>query len=867
VRKKNIVCTRSVSLQLDTAAAQSSDGRTLDGYAAVFNQPTEINSWEGRFNETISPGAFKKTLSERKPIMQFNHGRDTRVGAAPIGVFDDIKEDGHGLRTVGTLHDNDVVEPIRQGIASGAISGMSFTFNVVRDEWTDANGNPVSGRELERLLYNSGDRGPLNRNIKEVRLMEAGPVVYPAYEGTSVGVRSADEVDDEERSQILESYCRTSGLSMPSGVNEDKPDNDDEDDEDDRASVPLTDLDKDTDGDVDPVADEDMDVDPVDDEDEEDNPSRAAKTPYGDVTYADPGYQSDGKKRYPINTKEHVQAALSYISKSDNAALYTAEQLSHIKSKINAAAKKFGITVSESKSSETDAAIRTSEQDTKDSAAPSTLSNPQKNHDIARKRMYTINEMNERIAAIEVRMESLGEEYRDADMPEAEDREFGEITAERTSLLETIDKVEERLKLLKDIAKDEPKKEDRGTKRESAAVHLNGVQHDLTEIRNATYSEAGYHNSVRDNVLRFVDSKEFKPAGDRKNREDTQARVEELLDLPGRGMDGNTLSERILNTGTETYERAFFKAAKHGHLGNLEHDEFRAMQLGVDADGGYAIPVQLDPTIIWTSPGVINPIRQLARIEQIVGKEWQGVTSAGVSVSRHAEGTVTDDNSFTLAEVAVRTNRVDAFVPFTYEAEQSWQGLRNNISAAIFDGKNREEATSFLLGNGSGVAANGLLGTLNFTNSPAVPSSASNTLTSSNIYSWETALDPRWRTSEAAFLAHRSIYNLIRQFDTAGGAQLWQRIGAGLPGELLGYNAYESSVMSSAMGANNLVGIFGNFQNFLIVDRIGMQVELIPNVMDATTGRPTGQRGVFAVWMNNTKVLVDAAFKVLKSVT
>src|SRR5437660_1050675 len=69
--------------------------------------------------------------------------------------------------------------------------------------------------------------------------------------------------------------------------------------------------------------------------------------PYGDVAYADPGYQKDGKKRYPIDTEEHTRAAWSYINQGDNASAYSAEQLASIKAKIRTAAKKFGIEIAE----------------------------------------------------------------------------------------------------------------------------------------------------------------------------------------------------------------------------------------------------------------------------------------------------------------------------------------------------------------------------------------------------------------------------------------------------------------------------------------------------------------------------------------
>lgn len=67
--------------------------------------------------------------------------------------------------------------------------------------------------------------------------------------------------------------------------------------------------------------------------------------PYGDVKYADPGYR-DNKKRYPIDTPEHIRAAWSYINVPKNAGEYTPEQVKAIKAKIAAAAKKAGIQIS-----------------------------------------------------------------------------------------------------------------------------------------------------------------------------------------------------------------------------------------------------------------------------------------------------------------------------------------------------------------------------------------------------------------------------------------------------------------------------------------------------------------------------------------
>ncbi len=80
---------------------------------------------------------------------------------------------------------------------------------------------------------------------------------------------------------------------------------------------------------------------------EEDGCMKAdGKKPYGNVTYADPGYQSDGKARYPIDTEEHVRAAWSYINKPGNASKYSSSQAAAIKSRIRGAMKRVGAHVS-----------------------------------------------------------------------------------------------------------------------------------------------------------------------------------------------------------------------------------------------------------------------------------------------------------------------------------------------------------------------------------------------------------------------------------------------------------------------------------------------------------------------------------------
>ena len=64
----------------------------------------------------------------------------------------------------------------------------------------------------------------------------------------------------------------------------------------------------------------------------------------------------------------------------------------------------------------------------------------------------------------------------------------------------------------------------------------------------------------------------------------------------------------------------------------------RAMSEGTTTAGGYGVPIVLDPTILLSSTGAINPIRQVARVFSISGSNfWKGV-SGSVTAAFSAEG-------------------------------------------------------------------------------------------------------------------------------------------------------------------------------------------------------------------------------------
>jgi HK97 family phage prohead protease len=149
-------------------------GRTLKGYASVFNYP--IDSGSARHPQTtfVKPGAFTRTLNNNRSQVQvlFNHGHDPRYGELPIGVIKKLEEDGRGLYAEVELHDGPDNENIRAALASGALRAMSIQFETLAEEF-------------------NADR--TERNIREVKLWEFGPVTFPANEAATASLHSLAE--------------------------------------------------------------------------------------------------------------------------------------------------------------------------------------------------------------------------------------------------------------------------------------------------------------------------------------------------------------------------------------------------------------------------------------------------------------------------------------------------------------------------------------------------------------------------------------------------------------------------------------------------------------------------------------------------
>jgi len=190
----------------DITIRSDGTGRTVEAYAAVFNQPTEVVDWEGHYREQVDPKAFNQTISRnggRFPVL-YNHGRTllgtaSDIGSVPIGNSTEVRADGRGLLTVSRYNANPLADQVLESIRNGDPMGMSWSGRIIAQDVKTPRGG-----------FKPGADGSLSLVTRtEIALREFGPTPYPAYPGAEIlGVRSVDiaralrEMDDDERAEM-----------------------------------------------------------------------------------------------------------------------------------------------------------------------------------------------------------------------------------------------------------------------------------------------------------------------------------------------------------------------------------------------------------------------------------------------------------------------------------------------------------------------------------------------------------------------------------------------------------------------------------------------------------------------------------------
>ena len=141
------------------AVTAASNGPTVSGYAAVFNQVTDL----GKMYERIEPGAFDGAdMSDVRLLINHEGLPLARTASGTMALLIDER----GLRYVATLDTTEQAHALASAARRGDVSQSSFAFTINRQRFEEHNGKPL------RIIEQVGT------------VLDVSPVTYPAYPGT-----------------------------------------------------------------------------------------------------------------------------------------------------------------------------------------------------------------------------------------------------------------------------------------------------------------------------------------------------------------------------------------------------------------------------------------------------------------------------------------------------------------------------------------------------------------------------------------------------------------------------------------------------------------------------------------------------------
>lgn len=157
---------------------------SFSGYGAVFGN---IDA----YGDVIVKGAFSETLAQAKtdatnwPALMSQHGGWEPQGLMPLGKWDELSEDDHGLYVKGRFADTQAGVEAYKLLKMGAITGLSIGYTPI--EWENRS-KPEDPR----------------RTLKKIKLWEVSLVTFPANNKARVlDVKSGSAVDISELAAMV----------------------------------------------------------------------------------------------------------------------------------------------------------------------------------------------------------------------------------------------------------------------------------------------------------------------------------------------------------------------------------------------------------------------------------------------------------------------------------------------------------------------------------------------------------------------------------------------------------------------------------------------------------------------------------------
>lgn len=315
--------------------------------------------------------------------------------------------------------------------------------------------------------------------------------------------------------------------------------------------------------------------------------------------------------------------------------------------------------------------------------------------------------------------------------------------------------------------------------------------------------------------------------------------VEKKLNRPGAAGDGDPTKAE--------HKQAFGKFLRKGVEDGLGELQKKAYNITTDADGGYAVPEELDRDILDLLVEV-SPIRGIATVRTIGTSDYKKL----VNTRGTASGWVDEDD----ARAATNSSNFAQVTPFMGELYAYPQATQQMLEDVFFNAEQwivdevstefaRAEGAAFVSGDGTKKPKGFLSYTTALTTDSGRAFGTMQHVASGAAADWA-ASNPQDKLLDlvyslkagyrgnARFVMNKGLLAEVRKFKDSTGNYIWRPgLEAGQPDTLLGYGITEAEDMP-AKAANALSIAFGDFKRgYLIVDRIGTQT-----LRDPYTNKP-----------------------------
>ncbi len=292
-----------------------------------------------------------------------------------------------------------------------------------------------------------------------------------------------------------------------------------------------------------------------------------------------------------------------------------------------------------------------------------------------------------------------------------------------------------------------------------------------------------------------------------------------------------------------------YKAALNNYLrknnAGSNIDEIKALSVGSDPDGGFAVPPDMGGRIVEMVYET-SPVRQVANVVTIGSDALEGINDLNQPTSGWVGETDTRSDTATpqIGEWRIPVHEQYAEPSATQKLlDDAMFDVEAYLTKKIADRLSRMENTAFITGNGirqpRGILtyAAGVPSASSFNIIEQIHSGAAGAFASTDpgdaLISLVYALKAPYR-NKACFLMARETLGEVRKLKDSMGRYLWQpdfQMRQG--GHLLGFNVVEAADMP-VMAANSLSIAFGDFsQGYQIVDRQGIRI-----LRDSFTAKP-----------------------------